>query len=363
MGLRAGARGRRARRAWSGSATAIRWPSASCGPPTRTRRPCSSTATTTCRASAIRTPGNRRRSSPRSAASASTRAAPPTTRATSCRCCTRPARWRPPGSCRSTCASSSRAKRRPAARASSSGCAPTSAAPTARSSSTPAWRTCTPPRSHSGCAASSPPRSPSPRSRATCTPGMYGGVTLNAAHVLHGILGAVLPGPDGVLREELREGIVPPSPAELESWAALRPSHEALDEIGARPVVPGAGDAWRARTGADASLDVNMLETGAERTIVPARARAYLTLRLAPRQDAARMRDVLDELLRAAAAGGCRARGELRPGRADARRRRVAGGPAGARGDRAGDGDVVRARALRRLDSGGRRRWPPAAGR
>ena len=38
--------------------------------------------------------------------------------------------------------------------------------------------------------------------------GMYGGVTLNAAHVLHRILGAVLPGPDGVLRDELREGIV-----------------------------------------------------------------------------------------------------------------------------------------------------------
>jgi len=129
--------------------------------------------------------------------------------------------------------------------------------------------------------------------------GLYGGVTLNAAHVLHRILGAVLPGPDGVLREELREGIVPPSPAELESWAALRPSREALDEIGARPVVPGAGDDWRARTGADASLDVNMLEAGAERTIVPARARAYLTLRLAPRQDAAHMRDVLDGLLRA----------------------------------------------------------------
>ncbi len=54
--------------------------------------------------------------------------------------------------------------------------------------------------------------------------GLYGGVTLNAAHVLHRILGAVLPGPDGVLRDELREGIAPPSQTELESWAALRPS-------------------------------------------------------------------------------------------------------------------------------------------
>ncbi len=134
--------------------------------------------------------------------------------------------------------------------------------------------------------------------------GMYGGVTLNAAHVLHRILAAVLPGPDGVLRDELREGIVPPSAAELESWAQLRPAQVALDEIGAQPVAPGAGALWRERTGADASLDVNMLATGAERTIVPAQARAYLTLRLAPRQDPGRMRDVLDGLLRHALPDG-----------------------------------------------------------
>ena len=40
------------------------------------------------------------------ATAASTRAAPPTTRATSCRCCTWPASWRARASCRSTCASS-----------------------------------------------------------------------------------------------------------------------------------------------------------------------------------------------------------------------------------------------------------------
>ncbi len=134
--------------------------------------------------------------------------------------------------------------------------------------------------------------------------GMYGGVTLSATHVLLGVLGAVLPGPDGVLRDELREGIVSPSPAELESWASLRPSRLALEEIGARPVVPGAADAWRERTGADASLDVNLVEGGAARTIVPAHARAFLTLRLAPGQDPERMRDVLDGLLRGALPAG-----------------------------------------------------------
>jgi acetylornithine deacetylase/succinyl-diaminopimelate desuccinylase-like protein len=42
----------------------------------------------------------RRRSSRRCATAACTRAAPPTTRATSCRSCTSPARWRAPASCR-----------------------------------------------------------------------------------------------------------------------------------------------------------------------------------------------------------------------------------------------------------------------
>lgn len=128
--------------------------------------------------------------------------------------------------------------------------------------------------------------------------GLYGGVALNAVHALHRVLAAVLPEPDGVVREELRAGIEPPSAAELESWAALRPARAALEDIGAREVAPGAADAWRERTGADASLDVNRIEAGAERTIVPARAHAFLTLRLAPRQDPATMRDALDGLLR-----------------------------------------------------------------
>src|SRR3954463_2536997 len=53
--------------------------------------------------------------------------------------------------------------------------------------------------------------------------GMYGGAALNALHALHAMLAAVLPGPDGRVREELRAGIEPPAPAELESWSRLKP--------------------------------------------------------------------------------------------------------------------------------------------
>src|SRR5581483_9074164 len=51
--------------------------------------------------------------------------------------------------------------------------------------------------------------------------GMYGGAALNAIHVLMRSLGAVTAGPNGLLPEVLRQGIVPPTPEELENWKAL----------------------------------------------------------------------------------------------------------------------------------------------
>ncbi len=134
--------------------------------------------------------------------------------------------------------------------------------------------------------------------------GLFGGSVLNALHVLHRILAEVLPGPDGRVREELREGISPPSPAELESWARLLPGDQVIAEAGGRPVHPGAGSEYYERNGADASLDVNEIDGGESRTIVPGEARATLSLRLAPGQDPVRMHQVLIGLLRAALPDG-----------------------------------------------------------
>lgn len=130
--------------------------------------------------------------------------------------------------------------------------------------------------------------------------GMYGGSVLNALHVLHGLLAQVLPGPDGRVREELRAGIRPPAPAELASWKRLLPGAQALTAAGGRPVHPGAGPEFYARNGADAALDVNEVLGGEPRTVVPARAHATLSLRLAPGQDPAALHRTLTELLRAA---------------------------------------------------------------
>jgi acetylornithine deacetylase/succinyl-diaminopimelate desuccinylase-like protein len=130
--------------------------------------------------------------------------------------------------------------------------------------------------------------------------GLYGGSVLNALHVLQRILIEVLPGTDGRVREELREGIRAPSTAELASWERLPPGDELIGESGGRPVYPGAGGEYYLRNGADASLDVNEIAGGEPRTIVPAQAHATLSLRLAPGQDPRRMHTVLIGLLRGA---------------------------------------------------------------
>jgi acetylornithine deacetylase/succinyl-diaminopimelate desuccinylase-like protein len=134
--------------------------------------------------------------------------------------------------------------------------------------------------------------------------GMYGGSVVNAIHVLHGMLAAVMPGGNGVLRDELRAGIEPPAPAEVESWAALPPGGGVLAEVGGTPISDVAGETYYARNGADASLDVNELVAGEPRTIVPSTARATVSIRLAPGQDPATIDAALRSLLTAAAPAG-----------------------------------------------------------
>jgi acetylornithine deacetylase/succinyl-diaminopimelate desuccinylase-like protein len=137
--------------------------------------------------------------------------------------------------------------------------------------------------------------------------GLYGGAVLNAAHVLQRMLGEVLPGPDGRLRAELRAGIAPAGEAERASWSSQPPGDAVLAEEGGRPVVPDAGREFYARTWADASLDLNGLETGdarQPRTIIPAHARAIFSMRLAAGQDSDTAFATLERLMRAVLPAG-----------------------------------------------------------
>jgi acetylornithine deacetylase/succinyl-diaminopimelate desuccinylase-like protein len=131
--------------------------------------------------------------------------------------------------------------------------------------------------------------------------GIYGGSALNALHVLHHMLAEVVPGPDGALREELLAGVLEPAEAERISWERLPPGEQVLSEVGGRPAYPGAAAEYYERNGAYPSIEVNQIVAGEPRTVVPAVARASVSMRLAPGQRAEEMGPVLEGLLRGAA--------------------------------------------------------------
>src|SRR5436190_12133454 len=117
--------------------------------------------------------------------------------------------------------------------------------------------------------------------------GLYGSTVPNAVHVLTRMLEAVMPGEDGRIRDELRAGIAEPPAVEVEWWRELPPNPD-----------------FHMRTGADASVEVNGVIAGATeelRTIIPAVARANVSLRTAPGQSSAELAKVMDRLLREAA--------------------------------------------------------------
>jgi len=133
--------------------------------------------------------------------------------------------------------------------------------------------------------------------------GMYGGAAMNAAHALHRALAALLPR-DGLVPEPLRAGVAPPAPEELESWKALPPGEEVLADVGARPADDRAAAELYTRTTADTSVDVNWIESGEPRTVVPCVARAAVSVRLAPGQDASEIAGAVEALLRDALPAG-----------------------------------------------------------
>jgi acetylornithine deacetylase/succinyl-diaminopimelate desuccinylase-like protein len=134
--------------------------------------------------------------------------------------------------------------------------------------------------------------------------GLYGGAVLNATHVLMQVLREVVPGPDGRVREELRDGLADLGDTERDSWDRLPSGAEMIAEAGATEVTDGAGAEFWERTGAEPSVDVNMLTAGEPRTVIPSVARAHLSIRLAPGQRAAPIAEEAERLLRAAVPDG-----------------------------------------------------------
>jgi acetylornithine deacetylase/succinyl-diaminopimelate desuccinylase-like protein len=137
--------------------------------------------------------------------------------------------------------------------------------------------------------------------------GMYGGVALNAIHVLMRCLDAVLAGPDGRLPEPLRAGIAAPTAEELDAWSKLPSGAEAISDAGAQPLDGKAAEEFYVRTWAEPSADVNGLvggKPGVRNTTLSIAASAEFSIRLAPGQDVETIGPAAEQLLRDAAPAG-----------------------------------------------------------
>jgi acetylornithine deacetylase/succinyl-diaminopimelate desuccinylase-like protein len=117
--------------------------------------------------------------------------------------------------------------------------------------------------------------------------GVYGGAAMNAAHALLQTLSTVT-ARDGRLAEPLRAGLAPPTQDELDGWARLPAGAGELEAQGARPADPRAAEEFYLRTFAEPSLDVNGIDSGSpylQKTVLPVKANANVSIRLAPGQD------------------------------------------------------------------------------
>ena len=136
--------------------------------------------------------------------------------------------------------------------------------------------------------------------------GMYGNAALNAIHALMQALGGIMPR-DGRLPEPLRQGIIPASPEEQESWNAIPSGAEMLGEAGASPYDDRAADEFWIRTTAESSVDVNGIlggKPGLKNTTTVTSAQANFTVRLAPGQDVETIRKAVEQLVKDAAPEG-----------------------------------------------------------
>jgi acetylornithine deacetylase/succinyl-diaminopimelate desuccinylase-like protein len=136
--------------------------------------------------------------------------------------------------------------------------------------------------------------------------GIFGGGALNAAHALIRTLDKLI-ATDGRLAEPLREGIVAPTAQELEDWKQLPAGADELANQGARPADPKAAEEFYIRTFAEPALDVNGIESGSphvQKTVLPIRAAANVSVRMAPGQKVEVVARAFETLLREAVPEG-----------------------------------------------------------
>jgi len=127
--------------------------------------------------------------------------------------------------------------------------------------------------------------------------GLFGGSVPNAIHELVRVLSHVLPGPDGILREELRTGVVGAPAAERERWASFAPGDKLIELGGGTPLTPTSGERYYEQNFWEPSLDVDEIRSGSPRTVIPCEATAFVSVRLAPEQRNEEILSTLETIL------------------------------------------------------------------
>ena len=143
--------------------------------------------------------------------------------------------------------------------------------------------------------------------------GIFGGAALNAAHALIRTLDKLI-ATDGRLVEPLREGIVAPTPRELSDWQQLPAGADELADQGARPADAAAAAEFYIRTCAEPALDINGIESGSphiQKTVLPVRAAANVSVRLAPGQQPEVIAAAFERLIQEAVPAGAELQVEL----------------------------------------------------
>lgn len=133
--------------------------------------------------------------------------------------------------------------------------------------------------------------------------GLFGGSVPNAIHELVRVLDRALPGPDGILREELRAGVVGAPQAERERWTSFPPGGRVIEAGGGTPLTPESGDRYYEQNFWEPSLDVDEIRSGSPRTVIPCEATAFVSVRLAPEQRNEEIMSALQDLLTNATPG------------------------------------------------------------
>ena len=131
--------------------------------------------------------------------------------------------------------------------------------------------------------------------------GLFGGIAPNPNHLLLRALAGLWDNEGRIAVPGFYDGLLPLSPREKALYDSLDVDEAAyLEELGVEALIDEPGYSILERRWTRPTLEVNLLEGGSPRTVIPHRARAALSCHLAPGQDP----DAVGAALRRAIRGG-----------------------------------------------------------